>query len=119
MQTRHAATRRGTSVPSSSDQSPRLTPTARASRPHPALLALCACLGADALPRAVRVVPAQRVCAGLRPLWQVAVVFLSAEALVPASAVVARAEVVRGPMGGLRADHRGLRFRRLLLLADG
>ena len=74
-----------------------------------------------ALPRAVRVVPAHRVCVGLRPLGQVAVVFLSALALVLAVVEVARVVVVvRGPMGDLRVGRIGLRFRRRLLqLTEG
>ena len=70
-----------------------------------------------ALPRAVRVVPAHRVCVGLRPLGRVAVVFLSASALVLALVEVAGVVVlvVRGPMGGLRVGRIGLRFRRRLL----
>ena len=73
-----------------------------------------------ALPRAVRVVPAHRVCVGLRPLGRVAVVFLSALALVLAVVEVARVVVVvRGPMGGLRVGRIGLRFRRRLLQLTG
>lgn len=57
---------------------------------------------------------------GLRPLGRVAVVFLSALALVLAVVEVARVVVVvRGPMGGLRVGRIGLRFRRRLLQLTG